>query len=82
MEGGKTHLNLKRKNLIEWKESTLIKNNIDQEGSRERKSCQQLPPYHMPTTYVLMWKLLTSVLAEKVYVHLSAENALLDEQKE
>ena len=36
----------------------------------------------MPTTYVLMWKLLTSVLAEKVYVHLSAENALLDEQKE
>ena len=46
------------------------KNNIDPEGSRERKSCQQLPPYHMPTTYVLMWKLLTSVLAEKVYVHI------------
>ena len=57
------------------------KNNINPEGSRERKSCQQLPPYHMSTCYVLMWKLLTSVLAERVYVHLSAENALLDEQK-
>ena len=29
----------------------------------------------------LMWKLLTSVLAEKVYVHLSEKEVLPDEQK-
>ena len=28
-----------------------------------------------------MWKLLTSVLAEKVYAHLSEKNVLQDEQK-
>ena len=28
------------------------KNNIDQEESIERKYCQQLPPYRLPTTYV------------------------------
>ena len=28
------------------------KNNIDVEGSRERKCRQQLPPYRMSTTYV------------------------------
>ena len=28
------------------------KNYIDPEGSRERKCCQQLLPYGMPTTYV------------------------------
>ena len=30
---------------------------------------------------LLMWKLLTSVLAEKVYAHLSQKDVLLDEQK-
>ena len=29
----------------------------------------------------LMWKLLTSVLAEKVYLHLSEKNVLRDQQK-
>ena len=29
----------------------------------------------------LMWKLLTSVMAEKVYAHLSEKNVLLGEQK-
>ena len=27
-------------------------NNIDPEGSRERKCCQQLPPFSMPSIYV------------------------------
>ena len=27
-------------------------NNIDPEGSRERKCCQQLPPFCMPSIYV------------------------------
>ena len=44
------------------------KNSIDAEESRERKRCQQLPPYR-------------SVLAEKVYAHLSEKNVLTDEQK-
>ena len=44
------------------------KNSIDPEESRERKRCQQLPPYR-------------SVLAEKVYAHLSEKNVLTDEQK-
>ena len=33
------------------------------------------------TCLPLMWKLLTSVLAEKVYAHLSEKNVLQDEQK-
>ena len=44
------------------------KNSIDPEESRERKCCQHLLPYH-------------SVLAEKVYAHLSEKNVLPDEQK-
>ena len=31
---------------------TTGKNNINAAGSRERKCCQQLPLYRMPTTYV------------------------------
>ena len=54
---------------MEYKE----KNNIDSKGSRERKCCQQQPPYYMPTTYV-------EAIYEKVYAHLSAKNVLPDEQ--
>ena len=54
------------------------KNNIDPEGSRERKCGQQLPPI---TCLPFMWKLLTSVLVEKVYAYLSEKKVLQDEQK-
>ena len=37
--------------------------------------------YHFITCLPLMWKLLTSVLAEKVYAHLSEKNMLPNEQK-
>ena len=37
--------------------------------------------YHSIACPPLMWKLLASVLAEKVYAHLSEKNILPDEQK-
>ena len=37
--------------------------------------------YHPIACLPLMWKLLTSVLAEKVYAHLSEKKVLPDEQK-
>ena len=50
------------------------KTSIDPEGSRERK-------YRSIACLPLMWKLLTSVMVEKVYVHLSEKNVPPDEQK-
>ena len=37
--------------------------------------------YHLFAELALMWKLLTSVLAEKVYAHLSEKNVLMDQHK-
>ena len=37
--------------------------------------------YHLFGCLALMWKLLTSALAEKVYAHLSEKNVLLDQHK-
>ena len=55
------------------------RNNIDPEVSREKKCCQQLPPYLMATTYV---DLLTSIFVEKVFTLLSERNELPDKWKE
>ena len=53
------------------------KNNTDQEESRGNAANNYCPNACLP----LMWKLLTNVLAEKVYAHLSEKNALPNEQK-
>ena len=36
--------------------------------------------YHLLACLAFMWKLLTSVLARKVYAHLSEKNVLLDQE--
>ena len=37
--------------------------------------------YHLFAQLPLMWKMLTSGLAEKVYAHLSEKNVLMDQHK-
>ena len=51
------------------------KNNIDPEKGNAANN------YHLIAYISLMWKLLTSVLAEKVYALLSEKNKLPDEKK-
>ena len=51
------------------------KNNIDPEKGNAANN------YHLIAYLSLMWKLLTSVLAEKVYALLSEKNKLPDEKK-
>ena len=53
------------------------KNNIDSEGLEKGNASNNYCPI---ACLPLMWKLLTSILAEKVYVHLFEKNVEPDEQ--
>ena len=56
------------------KEKTTLIQKDPEKGNAANNYC---PIAYLP----LMWKLMTSVLAEKVYAHLSEKKVLPDEQK-
>ena len=55
------------------RKTTLIQNDSEKGNAANN--------YHPIVCLPLMWKLLASVLAEKVYAHLSEKNVVTDEQK-
>ena len=75
--------------LTEHLQTGVVKDNVSKWMTKGRTTLIQKNPQkgntsnnHCPIAFLpLMWKLLTSVFAEKVYAHLSEKKVLLDEQE-
>ena len=75
--------------LTEHLQTCFVEGDVPTWVKKERTPLIQKDPekrnaannYHPIACLPLMWKLLTSILAEKVYAHLSEKNVLPDEQK-
>ena len=75
--------------LTEHLQTCVVEGDVPTWMTKERTTLIQKDPekgnaannYRPIACLLLMWKLLTTILAEKVYAHLAEKNVLPDEQK-